>query len=138
MISWMLIVAGLPASGKTEFIKQKYGSREKTFIFEDISEEDMSELHRVISSEEGLVIVSSPFAVLRKWRLSFLEWCINNNFNFKVSYVFFENNPKQCLNNAKRRPENKVENLIIELTKDYTIPETGEIGIRQVWCESRG
>jgi hypothetical protein len=41
---------------------------------------------------------------------------------YEVDYVYFENNPKQCLENAKRRIEKKVDGYIKYLSSVYNPP----------------
>jgi hypothetical protein len=43
--------------------------------------------------------------------------------DFEKEYVFFENDPEQCLLNSKRRIGKPVEDSIYWLTKMYHIPE---------------
>ena len=43
--------------------------------------------------------------------------------NYDIEWIFFENNPEKCLANVHRRDDGrKVEGLIRQLTKEYTIP----------------
>ena len=113
----LIFIIGLPASGKTTLAKNKYHNY-KLFDDVSISYPNPSSLVFDVRDEEKSVIID-PYCSLKE-----IQDIVRIIFKkFSISFIYFENNPAQCLINAKTRPEKKVEDLIRYLTTKYYIPD---------------
>jgi predicted kinase len=94
----IVAVAGLPASGKTT-----YALSTGLYLIDDISSKDqLLDLQRP-------AIVTSPFFCISDAREEFATYCKSLGHN--VDWVYFENDPKQCLENARLRERDVVSSI---------------------------
>lgn len=107
-----LMIVGLPASGKSmyiETIQHLYDA-----VFDDI----YCDIENI--SYDSILISHPDFCKedIRNNVKSRLESC-----GYDVDFLFFENDPEQCLKNAKRRKDKDVEGYIHYLSQFYCPPK---------------
>lgn len=110
----IILIVGLPASGKTTLIKNMKGH-----IFDDIN--TLDGLPKILNKD--LIIADVNFCVteIRNKAVSILQGMYPNT---EIEYIFFENNPEKCFENVKKRNDNReVYGLILTYSKIYKIPK---------------
>lgn len=105
------IVVGLPASGKTT-LASSIGVQVV---------DDPACLSDVLGFEEDFIITDPYFCI--KGNHNNCVKFLNENYNCVINTIYFKNDYKQCLKNAKLRPNKKVEGLIEILSKTYNPPD---------------
>jgi len=116
----IIFVVGLPGSGKTSYAKTIGG-----VLVDDPKGLDDFPLERV-----DLLVVSDPMLCVLKTREEGEEVLRERYGDFETEYIFFENDPCQCLSNSQRRKDKPVEDSIFWLSSMYQIPE----GIIPIKC----
>lgn len=119
-MKYATLVVGLPASGKTHLIHNLRKTMNTLVCDDTYCDIDTME-------EYDAVILSHPAFCLRPVRDSVVVKLLNNGY--KVSTFYFENDPEQCLRNAKERPDKKVDGYIRYLSQSYDPPS----GSLKVW-----
>jgi hypothetical protein len=113
----IILIIGLPASGKTH-LATSLGEQLGIPVFDDPTSTDF--LRTV--TYDGMIITDPKFcdpSILRS-----AEGLILKHFpKGQIQYIYFENDPAQCLINAAQRPGKLVTNFIQQLSKVYKIPE---------------
>ena len=105
-----IVIVGLPASGKSTYIET---IKDSAFVMDDfIRVEDLPSVEKLI--------LADPYLCMDAFRQNILNAL--SRLGYKIELVFYENNPRQCLENAKTRPEKKVEGLIKLLSVEYHPP----------------
>jgi predicted kinase len=111
------VIVGLPGSGKSHYINEH--ADKDTMIVDD--PKHISELPDKLTSN---LIIADCHLCKPKSREA-----LNNILDIRypkaeIEYIFFENNPDQCLKNVKHRNDGRyVEPTIKNYSKVYTIPE---------------
>jgi len=125
------LVLGTPGAGKS-FLAQQMQAKDPNLAVLD----DVSRLLRVLCKGLCYYEVVAQFPEYDKFLLCDPAFC-EDSFRIRVEaelrevfgkvefdYVFFENNPEQCLINVELRNDGrKVEKHIMRLSKIYKIPE---------------
>jgi len=125
------LVLGCPGSGKS-FLAQQMQAKDPNLAVLD----DVSRMLRVTHKGLKYYEVVAQFPEYDKFLLCDPAFC-ENSFRIRVEaelrevfkdvefeYLYFENNPDQCLINAALRADGrKVENHIMNMSKVYKIPE---------------
>lgn len=102
----IIVLVGLPGSGKTFLGKQ---------LSKDLKIPYLEDIH-ILEYLPDNCIIDNPYFCLESARNKLLSF--NRNFIF----FYFENNPKQCIINDKKRNRNKKATSTINyLTKKYDI-----------------
>lgn len=118
----IIFVIGLPASGKTTFV---YNTKLNSDLFVD----DPTDIRQVFevcdkarNKNVNVYIADPKFCVCNILR-SAIETLKDKYSDADLEFVYFDNNPQQCVVNAKNRmhsqPEKKVENFIWQLSELY-------------------
>jgi len=110
-------IAGLPCSGKTYF-GDKLAFKTNSYFLDDPSSLTLIETR--IECFSDIVIVDPWFCIA-----SVREKMNNLIGDKEVEWLFFENNPQQCLRNyviRKMTDDRKVEGLIHQLSALYVVP----------------
>lgn len=112
-----IIIVGLPASGKTTLANNLI--KDNCFmLFDDVSvsEKLFSDMNDHIKSQKDLVI-TDPYICLKNVQ----DVLKNKLIGYDIEWIYFENDPNQCLINASFR-DKKVDGLIKNLSKQYYMP----------------
>lgn len=131
----IIIIVGLPGSGKSYLIKQRFSDNTKYIVFDDFKagavldcsnfcfSRDYPEIIRQIKlGEKHIVIADIDFCTneshLEAKRI--LEWWIKNlRLNYKVKSIFLKNDPEKCKKNLMKDSNRNIENRISMIEK-YT------------------
>lgn len=109
----IILIIGLPASGKTTLLKKMNGH-----VFDDIN--TLDELPKKLNKDLFIADVNFCITKIRNNAVSVLEKMYPKT---DIEYIYFENNPKKCIKNAKERNNQRnVCGLIITYSKVYNIP----------------
>ncbi len=119
----IVLIAGLPASGKTHLGNKIALEQNLTLIDDPI---DLIEVELIVSnSEKGIVLCDHNFCIPRLRKLA-TNYLLEKFPNAELEWIFFENDVNQCLSNLYYRQDNgddrKVEGLIRGLSPYYSIP----------------
>jgi len=115
------VLVGLPGSGKSYYIKQNSDS--KTIIVDD--PKNANELPDKLTSD---LIIADCHLCREKTRESLHKILQIRYQKAEINYVFFENNPEQCLQNVKFRNDGRfVEPTIKNYSKEYNIPDNATV-----------
>lgn len=115
----ILLVVGLPCSGKTTFLN----TLKDYYIIDDIT--DLSE----IPQDSGINIAVSDVHFCMAQTLEKAKTYFKKSFpDYNIDVIYFENAPKKCINNYFYRNDNrKVLSMINSLSKIYAIPKNSKI-----------
>ena len=97
----LIILVGLPGSGKTYLGKNKYNN----YIFFDdyLHNHGHTKISDIMRKNHRVIIACPYFCDRNRFQNLILE--IENILNVKIDFIFFENNLENCLYNLKDRPE---------------------------------
>ena len=138
-MSKIIIVIGLPGSGKTHYIKNKFSSNKSILICEDYYKNsggifaDSEYYYDVINAlKENREIIISDIIFCQKGRLAkfinILEG-LSKSLGVKIDldFIYFENNPECCKKNViKRNREERTDiemSFIEKVSPKYKIPK---------------
>lgn len=131
------LLVGLPCSGKTHLANEmaKLG---QYVILDDISHN--KELFKLMflsgKPDNTDDIIITDYSLCNPLTRKACESLLDRLFpDYEIYWIYFENNPEKCHNNAKRRTgeSRKVDNLIDLLSKQYTIP-SDKVAL-EIWQE---
>ncbi len=124
----ILLIIGLPGSGKTYYAKTK-SNELGLFLIDDFKtkEGDQRELLKTCIQKLQPCIVTDPWFVdegyLEGFKNFFNNFAESININIEYSMTYFENNPIACIENIERRNDGrKVNNFISTFSKKYQPP----------------
>lgn len=112
----LIVIVGLPASGKTHWGENYAKENGMLFLDEPSSIKELNE-----SLKTWDCVCTAPEACITGLREKIRERYP------QVEFIYFENNKEQCLENAKSRPEKKVNHFIECDSPKYIIPEGATI-----------
>jgi hypothetical protein len=121
-----IILAGLPGSGKSYFVNQIKGIVHKIAVFDDPIKGDHKNIVEVMKSGQD-IIISDPWMCDVRYRN--LAESVFKDWNYEITWVFFENDKEKCLRNLAHRNDDRV----IERFEafNYTIPEG--VNVKEIW-----
>lgn len=120
-MSKVILVVGLPASGKTTFALNF--CKEVSGILVDDPKDFVEVLTALKSSQT--VVVTDPLLCIPSTRDKAQKRL--ESLGVEIDWVFFENNPVQCQVNASKRDGKPVQNEILYFSKKYIIPDNATI-----------
>lgn len=133
----ILLVVGLPASGKTRFAQECAQREGLEFLDDPPAGFPLREFIR--RSVRG-VVIADPHLCCSKVRDTALELFQEECPVATIEFVYFENDPAACLDNMRRRQAagdaRKVEDMIRITSRHYKIP-SGAL-ILPVWRPATG
>jgi ABC-type cobalamin/Fe3+-siderophores transport system ATPase subunit len=129
----ILFIVGLPGSGKSTLAKKiNRDNNNKYKIIDDPRDLDTQILPFI---NEDLIITDPALCFPQNRQLA-IDFIKRHNPNAKIDWIFFENDPENCLRNSEARnralinnfkPSRKVESFIKNLNQFYTIPENSNV-----------
>ncbi len=132
----IIMIVGLPGSGKTTWGSSFVKENPNSFFIDDISivtknaKEYLEKLKKENIFCENLLI-SDVFFCQKEVREKATQVIKEVFQESQIKLVFFENNIEKCNKNVEQRTklgdDRKVSELIISLSKKYSIPEDAEI-----------
>jgi guanylate kinase len=131
-MSKLIMIVGLPCSGKTTYIN-KYFVDKNYIIFDDMIKEKGNTKEAVIEAlnKNNNVVVADPYLVMQDIRTAAKHSIQSKVKDVKIFWIYFENNLTKCLKNLERRikkgDNRKVKEFIKSLSKEYTIPSKVKI-----------
>ncbi len=124
-MSKVILICGLPGSGKTHLGKRLAEETGFDFI-DDVSPTHMNQLKEILESGRNCII-SDPNFVLEHTRKLALGY-LTRFSKTEVEWIFFENNPSQCMKNVVKRNDGRmVVGFIDTCSKQYKIPDGAKI-----------
>jgi len=126
----IILVIGLPCSGKTHLAEQR-ANEFRAILLDDASKKftkDEMKFKILLGYQEDRdVILTDPYFCRENTRRNFRDWVHEFDIPVKVEYIFFENDADKCLNNMRHRmaqgDDRKVEGAIRTMTRTYEIPD---------------
>jgi hypothetical protein len=138
---YLLVIVGLPGSGKTYEAKRLEKQIGKCTFFDDYSKNNIGfdALINSIKMSEN-VIITDPYLCISRNLDRLLEIFDENqgDNDYSCDIRYFNNDPEQCWINASNRDvtgEKETSGLIRYLSKQYN-PPLGKYNSLKVWSES--
>lgn len=138
----VIFLAGLPASGKSNQLKQMdtdgfriFDDYKKDAINDDSSFQCSQHFDELIASiKDGVPCAVSDIDFCRTNSREEAEYWVKKLVeDINIKWWFFENDPEQCIINARQRAPRENRNIDTEIvniqrySKEYSIPENAEI-----------
>jgi len=139
----LIIIIGLPGSGKFCYLEDLCKKREVQYIYDDFHANAFNDSRKVVGSQHFCALIShlkngedcaiSDVAFCKNTRLKEVidETMKEAKDVKKIELIYFKNEPENCIQNIKarnRKSSDKEINLVGELTGAYKIPD----GAKQV------
>ena len=126
----IFLLVGMPGCGKTYLGNQLSKELDAVFIDDVNLNNGIQQVKNAVAGHVSPLVVADVFLCREKEREAAKK--ILEDRGYDIEWIFFENDPEKCLKNVRRRDDGrKVEGLIRQLTKEYTIPEGAEV--RQIY-----
>jgi hypothetical protein len=128
--NYFIWIHGLPGSGKSTLSEKiKKENPDKNFyILDDIG--SISHLDKLIRKKKNIILSSPYFENYYTYSGYYdkLKSILEENKNYELEEIWFENDLERCIDNLKNRKEHKIDsNLIIPemfyYSKNYIIPD---------------
>jgi len=119
MTNELILVVGLPGSGKTHLLKHEFSDSTKYIIFDDVkanavlncsdftySQHYPDIINEMKSSTKHIVISDIDFCNYEKYKRirDILNWWINEmKYRYSIKLIVFENAPDKCINNVEKQ-----------------------------------
>ncbi len=119
----IILIVGLPGSGKSHLIQDRFSNKEKYIVFDDVQGRAVLDCPNFCFSrhypkiiaelklgEKDVVISDISFCEEPKFSNTkeILRWWIgDSNLDYEIQPIFFENSPEDCLANLESNIENR-------------------------------
>lgn len=120
------LIVGLPGSGKTHLLEQLALQLTNALILDDPRTPAELEIFiaKVQAESPTHIVIADPCLCEARNRKAALDKLVARLGVTAVNWIFFENNPNQCMKNVHHRNDGRaVYGYIRQLTKVYVIPE---------------
>lgn len=115
------LVAGLPGSGKSHLLSEKADAGALTI-------DDISDLDALPDSPAPWLVIADVNFCIAEVREAAVAHLVQRYGSIEVDWIFYENNPDQCLANARGRDDGRdVDADIRILSRRYTIPADADV-----------
>lgn len=104
------LIVGLPGSGKTTLAKSMEGH---------LVDDPDQRLDMLITPAPAHLIITHPYLCVRESLKTLIIYLSVYYSGVTPKIIYFENDPKQCMINARKRVNKPVEGFIKQLTKEY-------------------
>ena len=128
----MVLIVGLPGSGKSQLTKQindgsfvEFDDPEKREWDKELDSfgEPWAPIKKELSSGKNVIINSGDFTEPGGEDLISFFQNLGKSHNYSVRTIYFENNPEQCIKNLEGRNFRKMKkDMIYYASKNYKIP----------------
>lgn len=131
------MIVGLPSSGKTflgdEIFSAHWHQNETAIFLDDMGVQNtLADLIRCTEQGYDTIIVADVYLCREESRKNALKRLAEIAPDYKVEWIFFENEPLKCLVNVDHRNDGrKVKEMIRNLSKIYDIPKGVET--KKIW-----
>jgi len=121
MTNELILVVGLPGSGKTHLLKHEFSDSTKFIIFDDVKKDSVFDcsdftysqyypdiINEMKSSRKHIIIPDIDFCNYQSYKRikAILAWWINEKkFKYSIKPVVFENAPDKCRNLIEKQIE---------------------------------
>lgn len=132
----LILIAGLPGSGKTTYAKQLRNELVSKGISCVLTTDPMhlsifkDDYSKFAHTGDDVWIIESPYLCRKHDQDALIDY-ITKNIHFDiqdVKWIVFENNPIQCLANIEHRQDGRDVLPTIKLfSRDYHIPDSAQI-----------
>ncbi len=119
----ILMIVGLPGSGKTTLAKKINGDNGNKYHIIDDPKNFETDVMPYLDRD---VIITDPYLCFKNFRVAAIKRIESINPNIKIDWLFFENDPEKCLENSKNR-DRKVESFIKNFSTKYEIPKNATV-----------
>lgn len=132
-MSNILFIVGLPGSGKTRLARKINRDSNGKYVIINDPKDFSKDVEPFLNDD---IIITDPNLCFEKNRINAIKKIKSLNSEAKIDWIFFENDPTNCLinsdirnrvNSISLKPIRKVESFIKNLSKYYTIPENSNI-----------
>ena len=117
----IVLVVGLPGSGKTTYLRQRQAECVGTAVVLDdprMPDEVTAAVQAALAQQADVLFITDPWLCLATARQQACEQLREH----VLEWVFFENDSSSCEANAYRRGTHDVTGLIRQLSRQYEIP----------------
>lgn len=117
MMKKVILIAGLPGSGKSVLGNKLIEELEDSIFFDSVSDDAEMNIIEKACGEYEIVIMASPFLCVDTARDRAKRFFKRINKKAKIEWRFFDYDVKSCISN---KPSMK--NKILEVAQFYSIP----------------
>lgn len=123
----VLLVIGLPASGKTHWAKRQVAKLLALGVTARLLDDPRTQdqLAEGLAQPSQVLIITDPYLCYPVARNAAGQML--TAAGHQVEYVFFECDPEQCQVNARLRPGKSVAKFIAQLAESYQIPANAAV-----------
>lgn len=117
MVEKVILIVGMPGSGKTQLGNQMIEDIEDSVFFDSVtSNTEMEHISNACKTYKT-VIMASPFMCIDSARERAVKFFKQINKKVKITWKFFDYDVNGCLNNHPT-----LKKLILQVAEHYTIP----------------
>lgn len=121
----IIIIVGLPGSGKSHLGKAVSQNRTIPFYDDCITEVEIWEQVEACLRNNNDCVLADPGFCISKYRDQLVEKISDLNKDAILTWIYFDNDPEVCIQNLKNRSDGRIvsETFARQFSKWYTIPK---------------